>query len=61
MKDEYGAEHDAAVVDHRRHWLDGAEYALSEFGGIQHRPDWRAPLGVINVSEKTGLPLLKKG
>jgi acetylornithine deacetylase/succinyl-diaminopimelate desuccinylase-like protein len=45
------------VVEHRRHWIEGAEYALSEFGGIQHRPDWRAPLGAINVSEKTGLPL----
>jgi acetylornithine deacetylase/succinyl-diaminopimelate desuccinylase-like protein len=45
------------VVEHRRHWLDGAEYALSEFGGIQHRPDWSAPLGLIDVSEKTGLPL----
>src|SRR5262245_8508403 len=45
------------VVEHRRHWLAGAEYALSEFGGIQHRADWRAPLGAIDVSEKTGLPL----
>jgi acetylornithine deacetylase/succinyl-diaminopimelate desuccinylase-like protein len=45
------------VVEHRCHWLAGAEYALSEFGGIQQRSDWRAPLGAINVSEKTGLPL----
>jgi acetylornithine deacetylase/succinyl-diaminopimelate desuccinylase-like protein len=45
------------VAAHRRAWLEGAEYALSEFGGIHHRPDWRAPLGVIDVSEKTGLPL----
>ena len=45
------------IAEHRRHWLDGAEYALSECGGIEHRQGWRAPLGIINVSEKTGLPL----
>jgi acetylornithine deacetylase/succinyl-diaminopimelate desuccinylase-like protein len=45
------------VVANRRHWLEGAEYALSELGGIEHRTGWRAPLGVINVSEKTGMPL----
>jgi acetylornithine deacetylase/succinyl-diaminopimelate desuccinylase-like protein len=45
------------VVANRRHWLEGAECALSELGGIEHRAGWRAPLGVINVSEKTGMPL----
>ena len=45
------------VADRRRHWLDGAEYALSELAGIDHDPGFRAPLGIIVISEKTGLPL----
>jgi acetylornithine deacetylase/succinyl-diaminopimelate desuccinylase-like protein len=45
------------VADQRRHWLDGAEYALSELAGIEHDPGFRAPLGIIVISEKTGLPL----
>jgi acetylornithine deacetylase/succinyl-diaminopimelate desuccinylase-like protein len=45
------------VADEHRAWLAGAEYALSELGGIEHNAGYRAPLGVILVSEKTGLPL----
>ncbi len=46
------------VADHRRAWLEGAEYALSELGAIEagHAPR-RAPFGSIVISEKTGLPL----
>jgi acetylornithine deacetylase/succinyl-diaminopimelate desuccinylase-like protein len=50
----YGARFVAAQ---RRSWLAGAEYALSELAGIEHNPGYRAPLGVIVISEKTGLPL----
>jgi acetylornithine deacetylase/succinyl-diaminopimelate desuccinylase-like protein len=46
------------VVDHRRAWLDGAEYALSELGVIEDgHAGRRAPFGSIVISEKTGLPL----
>ena len=45
------------VADQRRQWLAGAEYALSELAGIEHNAGYRAPLGVIVISEKTGLPL----
>jgi len=45
------------VADQRRHWLAGAEYALSELAGIEHDATYRAPLGIIIISEKTGLPL----
>lgn len=45
------------VADERRAWIAGAEYALSEFGGIVTGPGFRAPIGLIHVSEKTGLPL----
>jgi len=38
-------------------WLAGAEYALSELGGIEIEPHKRAPFGSIVISEKTGLPL----
>jgi acetylornithine deacetylase/succinyl-diaminopimelate desuccinylase-like protein len=51
---QFGAQFVAAE---RRHWLDGAEYALSELGLIEHRPGQRAPLATIVISEKTGLPL----
>jgi acetylornithine deacetylase/succinyl-diaminopimelate desuccinylase-like protein len=50
----YGARFVAAQ---HRAWLDGAEYALSELGGIEHNAGYRAPLGVVLISEKTGLPL----
>lgn len=46
------------VADHRRSWLDGAEYALSELGAIEDgHVGHRAPFGSIVISEKTGLPL----
>ena len=45
------------VADQRRGWLDGAEYALSELAGIEHDASYRLPLGIIIISEKTGLPL----
>ena len=45
------------VADRQRGWLAGAEYALSELAGIEHNPGYRHPLGVIVISEKTGLPL----
>jgi acetylornithine deacetylase/succinyl-diaminopimelate desuccinylase-like protein len=38
-------------------WLAGAEYALSELGGIEIDAHKRAPFGSIVISEKTGLPL----
>jgi acetylornithine deacetylase/succinyl-diaminopimelate desuccinylase-like protein len=56
--EEAGSAHGARfVAEQRRHWLAGAEYALSELAGIEHGPGYRAPLGVIVISEKTGLPL----
>lgn len=45
------------VADHRRDWLSGAEYALSELGGIHRTPPQTAPIGSIVISEKTTLPL----
>jgi acetylornithine deacetylase/succinyl-diaminopimelate desuccinylase-like protein len=50
----FGAQYIAA-----RHaeWLAGAEYALSELGGIEIGPHKRAPFAHIIISEKTGLPL----
>src|SRR5262249_4218275 len=51
---EFGAEWVAA---HRRSWLDGAEYALSELGFIAIRPKLTAPVGSIIISEKTAVPL----
>jgi acetylornithine deacetylase/succinyl-diaminopimelate desuccinylase-like protein len=50
----FGAEF---IAERRRYWLAGAEYALSEFGGILTAPGWVAPLATIHISEKTGLPL----
>jgi acetylornithine deacetylase/succinyl-diaminopimelate desuccinylase-like protein len=38
-------------------WLAGAEYALSELGGIEIDPHKRAPFAHVVISEKTGLPL----
>jgi acetylornithine deacetylase/succinyl-diaminopimelate desuccinylase-like protein len=50
----YGAQFLAA-----RHpdWVQGAEYAISELGGIETSPHYRAPFAHIVISEKTGLPL----
>jgi acetylornithine deacetylase/succinyl-diaminopimelate desuccinylase-like protein len=45
------------VAEQRPGWLEGAEYALSELAGIEHDPGYRHPLGIIVISEKTGLPL----
>jgi acetylornithine deacetylase/succinyl-diaminopimelate desuccinylase-like protein len=45
------------IADMHPHWLAGNEYALGEFGGIHEETGWRAPLGMIDISEKTGLPL----
>jgi acetylornithine deacetylase/succinyl-diaminopimelate desuccinylase-like protein len=45
------------VADRYRSWLDGAEYALSETGGVYPESGQRAPFGSIVTSEKTGLPL----
>jgi len=45
------------VADRRREWLAGAEYALSELGGIYPAAGHRAPFASIVTSEKTGLPL----
>jgi acetylornithine deacetylase/succinyl-diaminopimelate desuccinylase-like protein len=45
------------VGEQRRHWLAGAEYALSEMGGIFPEAGQTAPFASIVTSEKTGLPL----
>jgi acetylornithine deacetylase/succinyl-diaminopimelate desuccinylase-like protein len=45
------------VADQRRRWLDGAEYALSELGAVEHHAGHTAPIGWIAISEKTGLGL----
>jgi len=45
------------VADRHRDWLAGAEYALSELGGIYPEAGATAPFGSIVTSEKTGLPL----
>src|SRR5881628_176163 len=45
------------VADARRDWLAGAEYAISELGGIEVHAGYTAPLASIVISEKTGLPL----
>jgi acetylornithine deacetylase/succinyl-diaminopimelate desuccinylase-like protein len=50
----YGA---AYLAAHHPDWLGGAEYAISELGGIEVRPHYRAPFAHIVISEKTGLPL----
>jgi acetylornithine deacetylase/succinyl-diaminopimelate desuccinylase-like protein len=56
--EEAGSAHGARFVARQRpSWLAGAEYALSELAGIEHSPGYRHPLGVIVISEKTGLPL----
>jgi acetylornithine deacetylase/succinyl-diaminopimelate desuccinylase-like protein len=50
----YGA---GFLATHHRGWLAGAEYAISELGGIEVAPHYRAPFAHIVISEKTGLPL----
>jgi acetylornithine deacetylase/succinyl-diaminopimelate desuccinylase-like protein len=45
------------ITAERPEWLAGAEYALSEFSAIHADARFRAPLGAIMISEKTGLPL----
>jgi len=40
-----------------RRMVAGAEYAISELGGIQTHSGLTAPLAAIVISEKTGLPL----
>ena len=45
------------IADKHPAWLAGNEYALGEFGGIHEEAGWRAPLAMIDISEKTGLPL----
>jgi len=45
------------LADQHRDWFAGAEYALSELAGIEQHAGYRAPLGSIVISEKTGLPL----
>src|SRR2546422_681514 len=50
----YGAQF---IADQRRDWLAGAEYAISELGGVEAHAGFKAPLGHIVISEKTGLPL----
>ena len=45
------------IAERHPGWLAGAEYALSELASIEHNAGYRAPLGVIVISEKTGLPL----
>jgi acetylornithine deacetylase/succinyl-diaminopimelate desuccinylase-like protein len=51
---ELGAEF---VARHRSGWLSGADTALSELGGILDRSALTRPIGIIGVSEKTGLAL----
>jgi acetylornithine deacetylase/succinyl-diaminopimelate desuccinylase-like protein len=56
--EEAGSRHGARFVEHhRRHWLEGAGYALSETGTIEAGPGLRAPVGQIVISERTALPL----
>ena len=50
----YGA---AYLATHHPDWLAGAEYAVSELGGIEVDAHYRAPFAHIVISEKTGLPL----
>jgi acetylornithine deacetylase/succinyl-diaminopimelate desuccinylase-like protein len=45
------------IAEQHPAWLAGNEYALGEFGGIHEDAGWRAPLAMIDISEKTGLPL----
>jgi acetylornithine deacetylase/succinyl-diaminopimelate desuccinylase-like protein len=51
---EFGAQY---IASHRRDWLAGAEYAISELAAIHTDARLKAPLGAIVISEKTGLAL----
>jgi acetylornithine deacetylase/succinyl-diaminopimelate desuccinylase-like protein len=56
--EEAGSAYGARFVARQRPgWVAGAEYALSELAGIEHEASYRAPLGIIVISEKTTLPL----
>ena len=56
--EEAGSRYGARFIAERYPaWLAGHEYALGEFGGIHEDAGWRAPLAMIDISEKTGLPL----
>jgi acetylornithine deacetylase/succinyl-diaminopimelate desuccinylase-like protein len=56
--EEAGSAYGAAYLAARHpEWLRGAEYAISELGGIEVKPHFRAPFAHIVISEKTGLPL----
>jgi acetylornithine deacetylase/succinyl-diaminopimelate desuccinylase-like protein len=56
--EEAGSAYGAAFLAARHPgWLRGAEYAISELGGIEIDPHYRAPFAHIVISEKTGLPL----
>jgi acetylornithine deacetylase/succinyl-diaminopimelate desuccinylase-like protein len=56
--EEAGSDYGAAFVAARHpEWLEGAEYAISELGGIEMDAHYRAPFAHIVISEKTGLPL----
>ena len=56
--EEAGSQHGARFIAEKHPgWLAGNEYALGEFGGIHGEEGWRAPLGMIDISEKTGMPL----
>jgi acetylornithine deacetylase/succinyl-diaminopimelate desuccinylase-like protein len=56
--EEAGSAHGAGfLAAHHPDWLQGAEYAISELGGIEIDPQYRAPFAHIVISEKTGLPL----
>src|SRR5262249_37351196 len=56
--EEVGSQYGALwIAAHRRDWLAGAEYALSELGWIETRADHSAPIGSIIVSEKTAVPI----
>ncbi|HEX3177410.1 MAG TPA: M20/M25/M40 family metallo-hydrolase [Methylomirabilota bacterium] len=56
--EEAGSEFGAAFLAARHpDWLAGAEYAISELGGIEIDASHRAPFAHIVISEKTGLPV----
>jgi acetylornithine deacetylase/succinyl-diaminopimelate desuccinylase-like protein len=56
--EEAGSAFGAAFLAARHpEWLRGAEYAISELGGIEVDAHYRAPFAHIVISEKTGLPL----
>src|SRR5256884_3168771 len=55
--EEAGSVHGARfVADARRDWLAGAQYAISELGGVEGHPGHTAPPRHTLHSGKTGLP-----